>query len=344
MTERENFLRAINFDHPEWIPCDFHLSYYTWHVHREKLEEIVLRHPRLFPDYEPGVWDFDEMPNAYRAGEYYRDNWGCLWYTSVPGLEGQCMESPLADWNALETYKAPDFNTQWERGSRDWEALRRDTEERRSKGRLIDQWGGRLFDRLYFLRGFENPMIDFATDDPHLPRLIDLVLEHQLGLIDRFIEIGADVLVFTADMATQDRLMISPAKFRQYIKPMFREVFQKCKAAGVKGYLSSDGRMLEIVDDLIEIGVAMHDPQLRANTLDGIEKHYKGRMCIKLDLDRQMFPFCTEKDIWNQVETVVNRLSEPEGGLVMMVHVYDETPLKNIEALCQAIEEICLGS
>ena len=58
------------------------------------------------------------------------------------------------------------------------------------------------------------------------------------------------------------------------------------KAAGVQGHLSSDGRMLEIVDDLVEIGVAMHDPQLRANTLDGIEKHYKGRMCIKLDLGK----------------------------------------------------------
>ncbi len=118
-----------------------------------------------------------------------------------------------------------------------------------------------------------------------------------------------------------------------------------CRNAGAHVSLSSDGRLLEVVDDLIECGVSMHDPQFRANTLEGIEKFYKGKMCISLDLDRQMFPFCSPEDIKKQVREGVERLGSPEGGLMMSADVRDENiPLENIEALCEAGEEYCLAS
>ena len=49
--------------------------------------------------------------------------------------------------------------------------------------------------------------------------------------------------------------------------------------------------ILEIIDDLVEYGLQVHDPQLRANGLADIQRCYKGKLCINLDLDRQSFPF-----------------------------------------------------
>ena len=139
--------------------------------------------------------------------------------------------------------------------------------------------------------------------------------------------------------------MISPDKFRQWIKPMFERIFRPIRDAGVPVSLSSDGRLTEIVDDLVECGVSAHDPQYRANTLEGIEKFYKGKMCINLDLDRQMFAFCHPNDIKEQVREAVERLSLPEGGLTMGCDVIDaNTPLENIEAMCQAGYEYCLAN
>ena len=54
---------------------------------------------------------------------------------------------------------------------------------------------------------------------------------------------------------------------------------------------------LTSLDDLLECGVSVHDPQVRANTIDGIAAHYKDKLCANVDLDRQMFPFCTADDI-----------------------------------------------
>lgn len=343
MTDRENYLRTIEFHNPKWIPCSVNLSLATWHKYRETLEELVLNHPLIFEDYKKGGIDFDQFPPCHREGEYFRDNWDCLWYSAQGGLEGQVVEHPLADWKVLDTYKMPDPFFKAERGERDWEKIKEDIQERKRKGLLTVGDGERLFDRLYFLRGFENLMIDFASDTPELPRLIEMLLDYEMRLVNRWLEIGVDVISFHTDIGTQNSLMISPAKFRRYIKPMFKEIFTTCRKKGTHASLSSDGRLLEIVDDLIECGVSVHDPQIRANTLDGIVKAYKGKMCINLDLDRQMFPFCKPEDIRKQVREVVKELDSPQGGLMIFGSIYGgDVSLENIEALCEAMEEYCL--
>ena len=100
--------------------------------------------------------------------------------------------------------------------------------------------------------------------------------------------------------------------------------------------------MLEIVDDLIECGVSVHDPQLRANTLQGIAGAYKGKLCANVDLDRQGFPFMTPGEVREQIKEVVGVMAAPEGGLMLLGQVYGlDVPLRNIEAICQAMEDFC---
>ena len=314
----------------------------AWKTHREGLEQVVLSHPRLFPGFRKGDVKFDDYGPAYRKGERFRDNWGCVWYNAIGGLEGQVVEHPLADWNALKSYRPPDPRTHLERGPHDWNATRKRIEADRAAGRLTRGNGERLFDRLYFLRGYENLMLDIATDDPHLPLLIEMLLEHETRLVKMWLDLGVDEVSFHTDIGTQRALMIHPDKFRRYIKPMFKELFQMCRRGGAHVYLSSDGYLLEIVDDLIECGVSAHDPQLRANTLDGIVSAYKGKLCANVDLDRQMFAFATPDEIRQSVRDVVERMYSPKGGLMVSASVWDDnTPLANIEALCSVIEEHC---
>ncbi|MGQ9515125.1 MAG: hypothetical protein ACUVTL_08795 [Thermoproteota archaeon] len=76
---RDNYLRAIEFRYPEWIPCSVDFSPATFKRYREKLEDLIASHPLIFGQYERRIMDFDEMPPAYRKGEYYTDNWECVW-------------------------------------------------------------------------------------------------------------------------------------------------------------------------------------------------------------------------------------------------------------------------
>lgn len=343
---RENWLRAVEFRHPHWIPCSVGFSLLTWKTYGRDLERIILDHPRLFPEYREGSHDFGaQMPPVYRQGEHYRDNWGCLWYNIQEGLEGIVVESPLADWRKLADYRMPDPLVDNERGEekKNWEQVRRDCRQRRQQDLLVVGSGERLFDRLYFLRGFKNLMIDLAEGPLELDRLIEMLEEYETRLIDQWLEIGVDGIAFHTDIGTQQDLMISPESFRRHLKPMFTRLFQRCRQAGAHVYLSSDGCLLKIVDDLIECGVSAHDPQLRANTLEGIRRAYRGRLCAFVDLDRQSFPFSTPQQVRQQVHEVVDSMALPEGGLGITAGFFGgrEIPLQTIAALCAALEECC---
>jgi hypothetical protein len=78
MTPRENYLRAIERRGPAWIPCHIVLNSRNWKTYRERLEEVVLAHPRIFPHHTPGAVDYDNVWFRCREGEL-RDAWGCLW-------------------------------------------------------------------------------------------------------------------------------------------------------------------------------------------------------------------------------------------------------------------------
>lgn len=339
MTRRENFLRTVEFRNPEWIPVSVNLPNAVWKKHREELEDIILGHPLLFEGYRKGNKNFDECPFGYRKG-YYRDNWGCLWHNIQEGILGQVIGHPLSDWKFLDTYKPPDPLKKGDFEEYNWDKIKRNIGEQKKKDFLTIGSGGELFTRLYYLRGFENLMMDIATDDPHLPKLIEILTNYQLKLIDKWLDIGVDMISFHTDIGTQNSLMISPAKFRKYIKPMFKKIFMACRKAGTHVFLSSDGCLLEIIDDLAECGVSIHDPQIKANTLDGIARTYKRKLCAKIDLDEQMFAFCKPADIRKQVKEVVKRLYSPQGGLMIYGEPSPDVPLENIEAICSALEEV----
>lgn len=339
----ENYLKAMKFQNPNWIPCRVSLMPATWRKYREELEEIVLRHPKIFPDYKKGSIDFDSIRDpGYRLGRF-TDSWGCVWENIAEGLEGIVVKSPLEKWEALESYIPPDPITQGERGPQvNWEEVRRHFKKLEDDGDL-PRGGlphGSMYMRLYYLRGFENFMIDIATDNPILDRLINMVLDYNIRYITKWIEVGAKLIYFGDDLGTQKSLAIHPEKWRKYLKPCYKKMFSLCKDSNVYVYFHSDGHILEITDDLIECGVDIINPQIRANTLEGIEKRLKGKVCIDLDLDRQLFPLASTKEIREHIKEAVARLSSERGGLMLMAECEPDVPLENIEAICSTLEEL----
>jgi len=334
MNNRENYLRALQFDGPEWIPVSAFILNAAWLKHREALESIVLDHPRLFGERKKGEINFDGILASHK--EYERDGWGCLWRAVQPGIIGQVVGHPLLDWEALETIVPPDPLAD------DWEAIETRVQSEKERGLLTRGGGAYFMDTLIGMRGFENIMMDFATDPPELQRLIDMIMEYNLPAVNRWLDIGVDIMGFHSDIGTQRGPMMSREHFRKYLKPMYKSVFQTCRQRGALVEYSSDGNLLELVDDLIDCGVDCHDPQYRANTLEGIVKTYKGRMCAKVDLDQQyILPYGRPEQIDAHVREVVEAMYQPEGGFMIYAEIQPTYPLDNIEALCKALEKYC---
>lgn len=265
LTDRENYLRTASMTGGEWIPISVGISGASWAQWKGEMEHVVLRHPTIFSGFEAGQRDHEHMEfgPAYEEGESYTDAWGCVWENAWSGLEGQVKMHPLADDAAIAAYRPPDPMTQDERSPVDWQRRRRDIERARAEGRLTTGGvaHGFLLMRLWYLRGFDRLMLDFAAESPALPRLIELVAGYERRYVRQWLDIGVDVMSFGEDLGTQTASIISPSDFRRHIAPVYRCLMQPCRAAGTHVSLHSDGYVMELMDTFQECGVSIINPQ-----------------------------------------------------------------------------------
>jgi hypothetical protein len=342
MTARENFIRAIEFRKPDWVPIVFELLPAVWKRHGEELRKLVRRHPLAFDGLDEAQMGADPDDPLYIEGRHVGDDWGCLWYNAHDGVLGQVVEHPLSDWSSLPFLEVPDPLAQI-----DWAALSRQARSKAAQNLPVVAYPqsfahGGFFDRLQFLRGLENFLVDLVTDPPGLRTLIDTVLDYNMRYIERWLEAGGiDAIWFHGDVGTQNGPLIGPDTFKRHLKTPYAKMFGRCREAGVHVWYSSDGNILPLVDDLIECGVSIHDPQVRANTVEKIGEVYSGRLCAMVDIDEQMLPSCAPKDIHAQVKRIRERVGTRNGGLMIFASPSRDVPLVNIEAICDAWEKYC---
>lgn len=342
MNERENLLRTVRFDRPEHIPMSFHINAACWHAYpQDELQHLMAEHLLLFPDFKPSDEPITPAfgPNQ-RAGQPYRDDWGCVWETVEDGITGTVTHHPLADWSALEGYSPPDPNQVDGLEAIDWEKKARDLRRSRAEGRLA-RGGlphGHTFLLLQSLRGYENLIYDMADRDPRLPALIGMVESFNLALVQRYIDLGAEWIGYPEDLGMQNGPMISPAHFRQYIQPVYQRLMQPAREAGCVVHMHSDGDIRALVDDLVAGGVEVINLQDLVNGIDWIAGRFSGRVCVDLDIDRQSITrFGTPDQIDALIRQEVAQLGRKEGGLMMVFGLYPGTPLENVAAVMDAM-------
>jgi len=195
--------------------------------------------------------------------------------------------------------------------------------------------------QLYYLRGFESLMLDLATGDSRLDKLIAIVLDYNVTVIQRYLELGAEIMGFGDDLGLQRSLPMSPEMWRKILKPCYEAMFGPCRDRGVPVRMHSDGHILEIIPDLVETGVRVINPQIRANGLEGLQHVAKGKVAIDIDLDRQLFPFATPAEIQDHIHEILGGLYLKEGGLIVHAECEPDVPLENIEAICRTLETAC---
>lgn len=343
LSHRENYLRNARFEGPEWIPMAVAISGASWNQLQGELEKVVARHEWMFPDFqigqrEYGVWDpeFDHKAGAIT------DAWGCRWEFPIEGLEGIVTGHPLADWDAFDTWQPPDPLVTGDRGPVDWNQIRANVAAAKARGELTSggMAHGFLLLRLTYLRGFENLMLDMATEDPRLQRLVDVVVDHSMKIVQQYVEMGVDVMELAEDLGTQTSSLISPAMFRRWITPAYEKLIAPCRQAGILVALHSDGNIMPLIDEFKIAGVSIINPQDLCNGIDNLAREVKGRFCIRLDVDRQfVVPYGSRQDIHDLIEEEVRKLGSPAGGLELICGIYPPTPPENVDAVLEAMKK-----
>lgn len=308
-------MKAATWARPGLIPIGAGILPAAWMKHRERMDAIAKRYPEVF-GAQPEQRDYDTVwSDTYHYGDH-TDRWGCVWENVQEGMEAIVRRHPYPTRASLRGLKPPAV----------------------ADGHMPH---GFMFLRLTDMRGFEECMIDFAEEPPELEQLVTTVFEHNMKeLAVRLAKTSPDrepFMYFGDDLGMQSALPMRPRTWRKWLKPCYAEFYRRVHAAGHKVYMHTDGRITDIIPDLIECGVDVLNPQFRANGLDGLVRTCKGKVCVDLDLDRQMFPFATPAEIDAHIAAAVEALGDPAGGLWLKAEIGFEIPLANVDAIAQGL-------
>lgn len=257
MSSREVVRRTIQFDKPDRIPYD------------------------LPPEYGTDFAGCSQNPSTEARPVSGLDEWGCLWENIGVSLCGEVKVHPLADWSGLQTLRIPDI-----RDPRRWQGLSvaRDA----APDRFLLGSGISLYSRVHYLRGLDNTWTDIHEAPDNLGSLIDILADMNEYAIGQYAQAGADGYFFCDDWGLQDRLMISPAAWRRIWKPRYARVFKACHNAGLLAFMHSCGYTVDILDDLIEIGLDVIQMDQQENMgLDVLGSRFAGRITFWCPVDIQ---------------------------------------------------------
>ena len=293
MTSYEVVQRAIEFDSPDRLPVRF----------------PSLGHNDTF-GVGPGGLSKEDLSEHEQI-----DAWGCRWEKSdVPNM-GQVKGHPLADWSALPDFQAPDPGLPARYAHFD-EALAQ-TGDRY----VICSGGNCLFERLYFLHGYQAALEDMYLRPDEVHCLLDKITDYHVGLVQAIAAAGKGrIHAFSVcdDWGTQDRSATSVAMFRTFFKPRYKRIIDAVHEGGMHMWIHSCGKVNDIVAEWIEVGLdVVNLQQPTALGIDEIGERFQGKVCFESLCDIQKtLPHGTVEDIQREARELLHRWATPQGGFI----------------------------
>jgi len=338
--KRQLVLDAITFNHPARIPNTYTAVGGALLKYGQAMVDVCRRFPNDFYDADVVKVPEPDTANYKPDGSYckrYTDEWGCVWVAYQEGISGEVKESPLADWSDLPNLRVPAVT-----GASPKE--RAEAKERMSKMKETHVgWGGGgiLYERMQFLRGHENMMMDIAYDREEVYQLADRIVdEYLIPTIELSLESGADIIGFGDDWGAQQQLLINPISWRKIFGPRYKKMFDLVHEGGALAWMHSDGQTMEIIPDWIEIGLDVLNPQIVMMDWHALREATAGRLCLAPDVERQgCMAFGTPHEVREHIRAIRDTFGDPAGGLIFTGPIEAGVPLENAEALLQAFHD-----
>ena len=332
VNSRERVYRAISFKKPDRIPLQHGVLPAALFRHGQGLCDLLGEYAS---DVYTGPWSIpspEKLPVSYRRGGG-TDEWGCVWANRVDGVLGQIVGRPLADWSRFGSYEFP-AHASLEEITTFQKGLNAEHEAHVLAG------GFNLFERMQWLRGYEQVLIDIATGAPEAYELRDALTEWGAEELRRWVTTNADGISLADDWGTQTALMIHPDQWRRIFLPSYRRFCEIAHQAGKVVHFHSDGMVWEIMEDLVDAGVDVLNVQQHVIGLERIARRFAGRICFRTDLDRQfILPRGTPEEVRQHVRQTIEALGSPRGGLIGHGEIGPDVPLENVRAMFQAFRE-----
>jgi len=175
---------------------------------------------------------------------------------------------------------------------------------------------GYIFTAPWMLMGLERFCLALAEGDPLVAEVIGRVGAVQKRVVANALQydcVGA--IRMPDDLGHTGGTMVSPRFLRQYIFPRHKEIGDLVRLKGLPYLFHSDGRLYEVIDDLIACGYhAIHPCEPASMDIERLKHQFAGRLCLmgNINLDSTL-TLGTPDDVVEEVKLRLRTIA-PGGG------------------------------
>ncbi len=290
-------------------------------------------------------WVNGYYQEGYQDQRQYQDEWGVTWRTIEyqtrfgSGKYTEPFGHPLVDDKKLAAYLPPDperpeLYTEAERVIREY----------RSQYWIVGVTPTTIFETAWALRGYEQLMVDMATDPDTANQVLDFPFRYHQSVTRRLVSLGVDMIWLGDDVGGQNSMLMSPNMWRTYLKPRMAELITSLRSINpaIKIAYHTDGVVYPIIPELIEIGIDVLNPiQPIAMDPAKLKDDFGDRLCFWGSMDIQhTLPFGTPAEVRNEVITRLKTIGRNGGLLIGPTHNLQlDTPLENFWAMVDTIRQ-----
>lgn len=254
LTPRENMLRTIYNEKPEYVPLSYtEIQYGGFFVMN------IIGQPLT--------------PNT--------DAFGVPWIYGKEGGLPDPRRHPLddiANWRKLLP-EFPDLDAV------DFKALAAAEKEKAGYDPKVKVYSimddGGPFMRLTYLLGISEACISMLEDPENVLDFFEAFTEWKIKYYNKIIDAyNPDIIVMGSDLATADSLFFSPELYRSMIKPFHKRIVEAVTSRDVIFDFHSCGKIESLIGDYVEIGAKMWQSAQPINDLNGILDRYQGKITV----------------------------------------------------------------
>jgi uroporphyrinogen decarboxylase len=271
------------------------------HFGEDDLDKVLDNH---FVTLSNDVGFFTELGN-----NRFQDVFGVVWDRSIDkdigNVEGCILSQP-----SLERYELPDPLDR-----RFFEDIPEKISEYGDCFRIFTI-GFSLYERAWTLRGMENLLMDFLLNPDFVRRLLRAIADYNITQVREALKYDIDAVRFGDDWGQQRGLQMGPPIWRRFVLPELKRMYSPVREAGKCVYIHCCGKVEELFDDLIEIGLNCFNP-FQPEVMDVFElmRRYKGRLAFHGGLSTQRtLPYGSVDDV--KAETAELLDAGKDGGYI----------------------------
>jgi uroporphyrinogen decarboxylase len=233
----------------------------------------------------------DKLEPVYGRREQFMDEFnidlftGFMAFPSV-GLNGRLDVDDLAEFK-LDSPRDPKWltHTAWTDDFAGVNILEAVEQQGGRRAIVAHLWG--IVEGTSMLIGIENCWLNMAENKKLMLAWFDRYTDWLCGLVDVIADTGVDIITLSDDWGSNKTMIFSPRMWRKMIAPYTRRVVEFARQRGLYVNLHSDGYIMPVMDDIVDIGYNSLHPVQESAGMDPatVKREYGDKIVVYGSLD-----------------------------------------------------------